>query len=95
MPASASPSVSANIPKLPEILRVLASILIRPPPFSLVESWVIVALILASSPMSTVLASISIFPGAPFPVVSVVKLVPSSRFRVWLSTLIVPAFPLP
>ena len=45
MPASASPSVSANIPKLPEILRVLVYILILPPPVSLLDSWVIVALI--------------------------------------------------
>ena len=83
-PASASPSVSANIPKLPEILRVLVSISILPPPSLLVESLVIVALILASFPMSMVSASISICPGAPAPLLCVVKLVFSSRRRVWL-----------
>ena len=83
-PASASPSVSANIPRVPEILRLLVYISILPPPSLLVDSWVIVALILASFPMSMVSASISIFPGAPAPLVCVVKLVFSSRFRVWL-----------
>ena len=83
-PASASPSVSANIPRVPEILRVLVSISILPPPSVLVESLVIVALILASFPMSMVSASIFMFPGAPAPLVCVVKLVSSSRIRVWL-----------
>ena len=83
-PASASPSVSANIPKVPEIFRVLVSILILPPPSVLVDFWVIVALIWAFFCMSMVSALISIFPGAPAPLVCVVKLVFSSRFRVWL-----------
>ena len=83
-PASACPYVSANIPKVPEILRVLVSISILPPPSLLVELLVIVALIWASFPMSMVSASISIFPGAPGPLVCVVKLVSSLRFRVWL-----------
>ena len=45
VPASAAPAVSANIPSEPEILRVLANMLMLPPPSSLVDLAVTVALI--------------------------------------------------
>ena len=54
---------------------MLAWMLILPPPSVLVDSAVMVALILASCPMSMVLALTSIWPGAPAPLVSVVRLV--------------------
>ena len=81
MPASAKPAVSANIPRVPEMLRVLANMSMLPPPSLLVESAVTVALIWASWPMSMVLAWISIWPGAPAPLVSVVRLVLWLRLR--------------
>ena len=48
VPAFAAPAVSANIPRVPEINRLLALMVMLPPPSVLVESAVTVALIWAS-----------------------------------------------
>ena len=95
VPASANPAVSANIPRVPEMLRVLANMSMLPPPCVLVDSAVTVALIWAFCPISMVLALISIWPGAPTALVSVVRLVFWSRFRFPASMLMLPAFPVP
>ncbi len=95
VPASANPAVSANIPRVPEMLRVLADISMLPPPSVLVDSAVTVALIWAFTPMSMVLALMLILPGAPSALVSVVMLVFWSRFRVPASISMLPALPLP
>ena len=95
VPASAAPAVSANIPRVPEISRSLALMVMLPPPSVLVESEVTVALIWASWPMSMVLASMLIEPGLPAPRVSVVRLVFCLSVRLLASISIVPAFPVP
>ncbi|WP_293069433.1 hypothetical protein [Okeania sp. SIO2B3] len=65
MPAFADASVSANIPSFPVILSSLLLMVILPPSPVLVAPNTTVALIWASSPISTVLALMEMSPGAP------------------------------
>ena len=95
MPAGDSPSVWANIPSSPEMLRVLLKMLIFPPVSVLVAPSSAVALIEAFSPMVTVGELIVMSPAFPALLVSVVKLVPFSRVKSVVSILICPAFPAP
>ena len=65
------------------------------PPFpGLVEPINTVALILAFSPISMLLASMVIAPGSPALAVSVIRLVFLSRIRLLASISIRPAFPM-
>ncbi len=75
------------------MLSSLVLMVMLPPSPSLVEPITTVALIWASSPMSMVSASMVIEPGLPPPLVSVIRLVLWSSFRLLASILIVPAFP--
>ncbi len=81
VPALALASVSANMPSWPVMLSSLVLMVILPPSPSLVEPITTVALIWASWPMSTVGASMVMKPGLPALVVSVIRLVLSSRLR--------------
>ncbi len=93
IPALAVASVSANIPSLPVMLSWLVLMVMLPPSPLLVEPITTVALIWASCPMSTVLASMVMEPGLPAFRVSVIRLVLWSKLRLLAWMLMLPAFP--
>ena len=94
-PASAIPSVSANIPSFPEISSSLALIVMLPPASVLVAPAFAVALSWAFSPIFSVSELMLISPAFPALSVSVVRLVPFVRSKVLVSMLMAPAFPSP
>ena len=95
LPAGLFPPVSANIPSSPEISSLLALIVMLPPASVLVAPAFALALSSALSPIFSVLELMLMSPAFPALLVSVVRLVPVVRSKVFVLMLMAPAFPSP